>query len=150
MCPPQPSFAHPYELSTIRLYHAARSVDAEGVNLSTALLSGRSDRAHAEDTQSLRLDGEERLYTVRGLDDDTKRRAATAAQGEEQVLVLALVRRAIDAIRGDDLHLDLRKRAQLSMMGAVRHRLDPDVPRDQLRDHTQAIGCCDRRPTCTY
>ncbi len=37
MCPPHPSFAHLYELSTTRLYHAARSVDAEGVKVITAL-----------------------------------------------------------------------------------------------------------------
>ena len=37
MWPPQPSCAHWYDMSTIRVYHAARSVLAEGVNLIEAL-----------------------------------------------------------------------------------------------------------------
>ena len=45
MCPPQPSFAHWYEFSIIKVYHAARSVDAEGVKRSTAL-SRNCQKAH--------------------------------------------------------------------------------------------------------
>ena len=44
---------------------------------------------------------------MRRLDDDAERGPTSASQGEEQVLVLALVRGAVDAVGRDDLHLDL-------------------------------------------
>ena len=109
-CPPQPSFANLRVLLTISVYQSARSVPV-GVNLRTALyaythrlvLHQFPHRA----AEHSRLDGKLGLRPVSGLDDDTKRRPASPAEGEEQVLVLALVRGAVDTIRGDDLHLDL-------------------------------------------
>ena len=44
---------------------------------------------------------------MRSLHNDAERRPASSAEGEEQVLVLALVRSAEDAVWSDDFHLDL-------------------------------------------
>ena len=57
--------------------------------------------------ENLRLDSDLGLRPVRGLDNDAERRPASTPECEEQVLVLALVRGAEDAVGCDDLHLDL-------------------------------------------
>ena len=114
MCPPQPSFTHRNALSTVRPYQSARSVPV-GVNLKTALQPVRPPVRISYDqcerdldaAENLRLDGELRLRPVRGLDNNTERRPAPTAECKEQVLVLARVRGAEDAVGGDDLHLDL-------------------------------------------
>ena len=114
MCPPQPSFTHRNALSTVRPYQSARSVPV-GVNLKTALKPVRPPvrilydqcERDLDAVEHLRLDGELGLCPVRGLHNNTERRPAPTTKCEEQVLVLALVRGAEDAVGRDHLHLDL-------------------------------------------
>lgn len=54
-----------------------------------------------------RLDGEPWLSAVCRLNDDAERRTSSTAEGEEEFLVLTLVRCAVDAIWRDNLDLDL-------------------------------------------
>ena len=103
-----------------------RAVNHERVPLSKVSGRARGELEHGPGTEikalvsvpltahmlkpSLRLDRESRLDPVRGLHDDTKRRAAATAQREEQVLILALVRSAVHAVGCDNLDLHLAER----------------------------------------
>ena len=72
----------------------------------TSTLCNQCER-YLDAVENLRLDGDLGLCSVRSLHNNTERRPAATAECKEQVLVLALVRGAEDAVGCDDLHLDL-------------------------------------------
>ena len=55
-----------------------------------------------------RLERNPGLDSMSSFDDHTECRPSTTTKGEEEVLVLALVGGAVDAIRGHNLDLDLK------------------------------------------
>ena len=69
----------------------------------TSVTMGKS--CMADDSRLERNPG---LDSMSSFDNNTKCRPSTTTKGEEEVLVLALVGGAVDAIRGHNLDLDLQ------------------------------------------
>ncbi len=80
---------------------------------------------------------------MRSLDYNAERGPASPAQSKEQVFVLTLVRCAVDAVRGDNLDLDLREQKSTSCAQDNRRA---DLLRDPLRDHIRVTSYYDHHP----